>query len=355
MSAPLRVLVVEDSITVRKHIVDVLVASGGVEVVGEAPDGKAAIRLCQQLKPDVITMDMMLPIMTGVSATEYIMAYCPTPILIVSASTNRGELFKTYDALAAGAIDVLEKPLGIESDTDWEQRLVAAVRMVARIRAIRHPRARLGRLGQSRPSSTENRVPVSAGTRVVAFGASTGGPNALLNVLRGLPAAFPLPILVVLHISEPFAPALAEWLDTQLPLQVRYAIDGEPLPVHGCVVMAPPNRHLELSHGRLKLTQGDERHSCRPSVDVLFESIALDRGAGSVACLLTGMGRDGAQGLLAIRQQGGITVAQDEATSVVFGMPAEAIKLNSAMHVLPLGDIPSLLHRVAWGREEVFP
>src|SRR5215207_5020637 len=143
-----RILVVEDSPTVRRRLVEILEADPDVELVGEAGDGKRAIELCEQHRPDLITMDMMLPVMSGLAATEYIMAHCPTPILVVSASTNRGELFKTYDALAAGAVDVLEKPRGDDSDEGWDERFIAAVRMVARIKVITHPRARLGILGR---------------------------------------------------------------------------------------------------------------------------------------------------------------------------------------------------------------
>src|ERR1700679_724416 len=140
---PIRVLVVEDSVSVRKRLVDVLTGDPGVEVVGEAADGKEAIALCQSLRPDVVTLDMVLPIMSGLAATEYIMAHFPTPILIVSASTNRGELFKTYEALAAGAVDVFEKPRGDERDGEWERRFIAAVKLIAKIKVITHPRARL--------------------------------------------------------------------------------------------------------------------------------------------------------------------------------------------------------------------
>jgi two-component system chemotaxis response regulator CheB len=349
----IRVLVVEDSLTIRKHLVNVLSEAPGLEVIGEAPDGKSGIELCQRLRPDVVTMDMMLPVMTGVAATEYIMAYCPTPILIVSASTERGELFRTYDALAAGAVDVLDKPLGDELDQDWERRLVAAVRMVSRIRVITHPRARLARLGRIGPAAAPPPAPavvVSDERVVVAIGASTGGPGALRTVLSALPPDFSLPILVVLHISEPFGRSMTEWLDAQLGLEVRYPIDGErlPAPGRGCVLMAPPNSHLEVAAGRrLRLGAGPERHSCRPSVDVLFESLAREMGQQTIACLLTGMGKDGAQGLLDIKQRGGLTLAQDEATSVVFGMPGEAVKLGAAHHVLPLPAIGPLLVRAA--------
>jgi two-component system chemotaxis response regulator CheB len=345
---PVRVLVVEDSLTVSKRIVEAFERAPDFEVVGEARDGKTGIELCQSLRPDVITMDMMLPVMTGLAATEYIMAYCPTPILIVSASTNRGELFRTYDALAAGALDVIEKPLGDEPDGEWEAKLVESARIVSRIRVITHLRARLG--GSDGGASAREPAPAGAASGhagVVAIGASTGGPAAVLSVLKALPPSFPLPILLVVHISEPFGRALAEWLDGQTGLAVRYAKDGERLPDPGVgsVLMAPPERHLELRGRRLHLTDALPRHSCRPSVDVLFESLARETGSSTVACLLTGMGRDGALGLLEIRNAGGITVAQDEPTSVVFGMPGEAVRLGAAKHVLPLSDIGPFLAR----------
>jgi two-component system chemotaxis response regulator CheB len=164
--------------------------------------------------------------------------------------------------------------------------------------------------------------------------------------LRGLPQSFPLPILLVIHIGEPFATAFADWLDGMSPIRVAYARDGEALPPagRGRVIMAPPDRHLVLQQGGLRLNRDPERYSCRPSVDVLFESLARESGDKCAACLLTGMGKDGAAGLLQVRQAGGATIAQDEATSVVFGMPQEAARLGAAMRVLPLGDIaPALL------------
>jgi two-component system chemotaxis response regulator CheB len=342
-----RVLVVEDSLTVRKRIVEVLEADPDIEVVGEAEDGKAGIELCQSLRPDIVTLDMVLPVMSGLAATEFIMAYCPTPILIVSASTNRGELFRTYDAMAAGALDVLEKPLGDEIDGAWEEKLVSTVKLISRIKVITHPRARLGAMGQ-RPLGqfSPPEMPAQAGRppRAVAIGVSTGGPAALVEVLQGLPSDFSIPILVVVHLGKPFAPAFAEWLDGQSPLRVLYARDGEPLPAgEGKVLMAPPEHHLILRQGRLRLTQDSERHSCRPSVDVLFASLAQELGAGCVACLLTGMGKDGAEGLLSIRRAGGRTIAQDERTSVVFGMPREAILLGAAEQILPLEKIAPAL------------
>jgi two-component system, chemotaxis family, protein-glutamate methylesterase/glutaminase len=347
--AAVRILVVEDSVTVRKHLCEVLASDRGVEVVGEAGDGKQAIELCLALRPDVVTMDMMLPVMSGLSATEYIMAHCPTPILIVSSSTNRGELFKTYEALAAGAVDVLEKPQGDDGDADWAQRFIATVKLVSRVRVITHPRARLGAFGRPQPPLP---APFAAKTRepgaIIAIGASTGGPAAIVDILRELPPSFPVPLLLVLHIAEPFASSFADWLDGQTGHHVSYARDGDVISRRaGEVLMAPPDFHLTVRGGRAHLGTGPERHSCRPSVDVLFESIAAEYGSGAVACLLTGMGRDGAAGLLQIRRAGGFTIAQDEATSVVYGMPREAVLLGAADRVLPLDEIGPALATLA--------
>jgi len=345
----LRVLVVEDSLTVRRRLCEVMAGDRDIEVVGEAADGRQAIEACRTLRPDVITMDMMLPLMTGLAATEYIMAHFPTPILVVSASFNRGEVFRTFDALAAGAVDVLEKPTGEEADGDWERRLLSSVKMAARIRVITHIRARMN-----------GRAPATLATsrpwcQCVAIGASTGGPGAIVEVLRALPTPTRVPVLVVLHINEPFGTAFADWLDGQTSHRVSFAVDMEPLAgAAGRVLMAPPGRHLVLQHGLLRLTSEAERHSCRPSVDRLFESLAAEQGAGTAACLLTGMGRDGAAGLLAIRRAGGLTIAQDEATSVVYGMPREAAQMGAAERVLPLGEIGPALAAVTMPDREAF-
>jgi two-component system chemotaxis response regulator CheB len=185
--------------------------------------------------------------------------------------------------------------------------------------------------------------------RAVVIGGSTGGPGAVREILQGLPSDFSLPILLVLHLSEPFEDSLMEWLGRATTIPVRGARDGELLPPVGqpMVVMARANRHLRLRGGRLWLTDEPERHSCRPSVDVLFESVARELGPQAMGCLLTGMGRDGAQGLQALRQAGATTLAQDEASSVVFGMPREAIRLGAAQHVVGLRELPGWLRALA--------
>jgi two-component system chemotaxis response regulator CheB len=345
----LRVLVVEDSLTVRRRLCETLAAEADIEVVGEAEDGRRAIELCQSLRPDVATIDMMLPLMTGVAATEYIMAHCPTPILIVSSSTNRGELFRTYDALAAGAVDVLEKPRGDEPEGEWERRFVDAVRMVARIRVITHLRARYARSpapeAATPPRASGQKV---SGCRLIALGASTGGPGAIVEVLRGLAPKVQAPVLLVLHINEPFGTAIADWLDAQTTRRVIVARHGQPIAeLAGCVALAPPGHHLVVRGGMTQLTRGPELHSCRPSVDVLFDSVAAECGPSAVGCLLTGMGRDGAAGLLAMRRAGAVTIAQDEETSIVYGMPREAALLGAASRILPLEAIGAALSDLA--------
>lgn len=342
--ARIRVLLVEDSMTARKRFCEVLSGDPDFDLVAEAEDGKKAIEFCQEPPPDVITMDMMLPVMSGLAATEYIMAHCPTPILIVSSSTNRGELFKTYEALAAGAVEVLEKPNGNEMNGSWERKFVSTIKLVSRIRVITHPRGRLGTLGHPQGQRQPIHFPcvsVSRGhLKLIAVGASTGGPSAIVDVLRGMPATLSIPILLVLHINEPFGAAFADWLDGQTEWRVRYARDEEPISsIGGRVIMAPPGFHLVVRDGRLHLTLDPELHSCRPSVDVLFQSVARECGSSAAACLLTGMGRDGASGLLDIRRAGGFTIAQDEGTSVVYGMPREAVLLGAAERVLPLSEI----------------
>jgi two-component system chemotaxis response regulator CheB len=338
----IRVLVADDSSTVRARLVEVLSGDPRFEVVGEAADGFEAIAMCERLRPDVVTLDLMMPRMTGLQATEHIMAFTPTPIVIVSSSVNRGEAFRSFDALSAGAVEIVEKPAGDDTDDRWERRLLDTVRLVSRIKVMTHPRAKLER----RPSPGP---PLFQGScSLIAIGVSTGGPAALSELLGALGRDFPLPILLVTHLSPLFAAPFVEWLDAMSPLPVRFARDGEPLPApgQGVVVVAPHDVHMIVEQSRLRLVATEERHSCRPSADVLFESLARRDAAGVVACLLTGMGRDGAEGLLAIRRAGGTTVAQDEASCAVFGMPRAAIELGAAEHVLSLSQMAPILK--AW-------
>src|SRR5579863_7198162 len=315
-----------------------------------AADGSAVTELCRRLGPDVITMDVMMPVMDGVTATEFIMAHCPTPILVVSATSNRGHGLPTFDALAAGAVDVLDKPSGGAVDGVWESKLIAAVKMVSRIKAIRRSsinrRSRVVSAGAKLLEPIVPPVLESEEAVIVAIGASIGGPGAIIKILSQIPTAFPLPILLIIHVTPEFAPALVQWMATSSKKhRVRVAVDGEPMPRPGSreILMAPPDRHLVVGEGRLWTTDSPERHLCRPSIDELFESVARECGSQAIACLLTGMGKDGARGLLAVRQSGGHTIAQDEASSVVFGMPREAIALDAAEVIAPLEAVAATL------------
>lgn len=356
----IRVLVVEDSPTARRHIVATLQADADFQVVGEARDGEEAIRLCERLHPDVMTLDMMLPNGTGVDVTEHIMAYQPTPIVIVSASLNRGELLHTYDALAAGALEVVEKPKAQESSDAWARQFVSIVKLASRIKVITHPRKRLRRASSHTSAAAaalepfpqhDDTPPSVPGGRysLVAIGASTGGPAAVAQILSALRPPIPLPIILVIHIGQPFGAALAEWLGTLLPMPVKEAKHGDPIPPPGApsLILAPPDKHLMLAGGRMMLDNGPERHSCRPSIDVLFESVASEVGSRAIGCLLTGMGRDGAAGLSAMKQAGAMTLVQDESTSVVFGMPREAIRLGAAKRILPVHEFAPTLQTLA--------
>lgn len=348
----IRVLVMEDSLTVRRYLVDVLSADAQFDVVGEAADGRAGIELCQRLKPDVATVDIVMPVMSGLAAVEYIMAYCPTPILIVSSSFNRGDVFKTLDALAAGAVDVLEKPTDNCNDAQWGQRFCKTVALVSRLKVITHPAAKLRpRVIDPPPLIDPLQAADPGNTRydLVAIGASTGGPAALQQLLSALPKRFNLPILLVIHLDRRFDNAFVEWLQGFTTLTVRVATDGMKLPGRGDpqIIVAPADRHMIVNEGRLRLTADKERHYCRPSVDTLFESLAGEIGARTIACLLSGMGVDGAAGMLALRGAGAMTLAQDEATSIVFGMPRKAIELGAARQILPLPEFAPALVRLA--------
>jgi two-component system chemotaxis response regulator CheB len=343
---PLRVIVADDSLTLRKSLLRALTHSGDIEVIAEARDGEELVSLCLQHRPDVITLDVVMPRLDGVRATEEIMARAPTPILVVSAAENRGDQFNTLQALAAGAVDVLEKPRSPAGFERFAEQLRRAVRLVARIPVITHPRARLPRPATPTVAHGEPQDDWRGPLSMLALGASTGGPQVVAEILRDLPASLPFPVLVVLHIGPSFGLGLAAWFDGLTKLMVQQAKSGQPyLPGH--VYVCPPDHHMVVRAERIWLTQEPERHSCRPSVDVLFESIAENIGPRAAGCLLTGIGRDGAGGLLAMRRAGALTIAQDEESCTVYGMPREAIELGAARRVANPGEIVAQVRALA--------
>jgi two-component system, chemotaxis family, protein-glutamate methylesterase/glutaminase len=292
-------------------------------------------------RPDLVIMDVMMPIMDGIAAVSEIMSACPTPILVLSANVDSSDNRSAFSALRHGALDVMEKPQGLitEAFNEVAAQLIDKVKSLARIRVIHHYR-RLRPAGALRPPPP----PLSGDKRtLLAIGASTGGPKAVLALVKELPRQTEAAILIVQHIAAGFAAGFAEWLNRESPCTVRLARHGDALE-NGIALVAPTGMHMLVRAGRIALEDSPPRNCCRPSVDALFHSIAAEPLAiRTVGVLLTGMGRDGAEGLAALKGQGACTIAQDEATCAVFGMPRAAIELQAAQRVLPLNDIPGAL------------
>ncbi|BDG06086.1 chemotaxis-specific protein-glutamate methyltransferase CheB [Anaeromyxobacter oryzae] len=340
----IRVLVVEDMPTARQLVVGILSSDPEIEVVGQAADGTEAVEAVRRLRPDAITMDVMMMPMDGIQATGLIMAERPTPIVIVT-SLDVNEVTLSMRALGAGALAALPKPRGPGSPAFAEdaRRLLTTVKAMSRVALLRRPAAAAPATAVPAPRSGPR-------GRVVAIAASTGGPAALQRVLARLPAAFPAPILVVQHIALGFAEGFARWLASAGPLPVRVATDGQPLAA-GTVYVAPDDRHLGVSSdgARIALSDAPPVSGFRPSGTHLFKSVAAAFGVGSVGVILSGMGRDGVEGLRLLRTAGGRIVAQDEASSAVHGMPGAAVEAGLADAVLPPDAIPERLVRWVGG------
>ncbi len=341
MSAPTRVLVVDDSAIVRKLLGDALRADPDIEVVGGAADPFIARDMILQHKPDVITLDIEMPRMDGLTFLKRLMAHHPLPVIIVSSLTQAGSA-ASIEALRSGAIDVIPKPGGPYSVGQ------VADKLRHRVRALREGRVRLApvKIPESRPVAAEKSVvPNRRVNGLILIGASTGGTQAIEAVLTRLPADVP-PIVIVQHMPANFTRAFAERLDRICPMRVIESAGGEVLE-RSTAYIAPGDYHLVVErHGlqvRTALRQGPPVHHQRPAVDVLFHSAARLAGLPMVAAVLTGMGSDGADGLLALRRAGAETIAEDEQSCVVFGMPREAIARGGAAHVVTLFRLPAML------------
>ncbi|HEY6009516.1 MAG TPA: chemotaxis-specific protein-glutamate methyltransferase CheB [Geobacteraceae bacterium] len=336
----IKVVLADDSALTRAVVRDIFSATPDISVVGEAENGRDAVALTELLKPDLVIMDLLMPVMDGLASIEEIMDRCPTPILVLSATVDEREVSQAFSAIRKGALDVMEKPAGtgLVNNCGFGNRLVEKTRLLARIRVIHHRRRRVR-------EELPLKIAYHTGElKILAIGASTGGPKAVMSIVRTLPADFAASVLIVQHIATGFAKGFVHWLNSESRMQVRLAADGDPVAAGG-VLVAPNDCHMVVESGRIRLTADPPVNCCRPSIDVLFHSLAEEFGAQTVGVLLTGMGRDGARGLLHIKAQGGVTIVQDEESSAVFGMPKAAIGLNAADEVLPLTGIPTAVAR----------
>ena len=344
-----RVLVVDDSPVVRELIVYLLEADPWIQVIGTAANGEEALEAVKQKSPDVVTMDYHMPTLNGLDATRQIMETHPVPIVIVSGSSARDEVASAFRLLEAGALAVVEKPRGIgqAGHAAAAKQLVQTVKLMAEVKVVRRwPRRNVG--VSATPAHREIELkPIHAEVKLVAIGASTGGPVVLKTILAGLPKNFPVPILIVQHIAAGFTQGLVEWLAQTTGFPVHVAThDAYPLPGHAYV--APAGSQMKLAPDGAIVLNGDApENGHRPSVSYLFRSIVTTWGHHVIGVLLTGMGKDGAEELKLMKEKGAVTIAQDFETSVVHGMPGVAIELNAATHILSPEEIAAVLGSLA--------
>lgn len=344
----IRVMIVEDSAVIRALLKHIIKRDPRLEVAATAESGEQALQILERLSPDVIAMDIRLPGMDGLEATRRIMSRKPIPIVVVAGSVaSQARDATTMEALRAGALTVLEKPAGT-THADYEtlaERLCTQLAIMSQVKLVRQHAAR--RHGSGWACVARHRGAYS----MLGIVCSTGGPAALVPLLRVLGPDFPLPILMVQHITASFLPGFASWLAGVCPFSVVVVKGGE-IPALHTVYLAPPDRHLLLKSGRLYLDSGELECGQRPSGTVLFQSMARRLGGSALGVLLTGMGEDGATGLLEIREAGGYTIAEDQSTAVVYGMPAAAVRLGAVCESLPLHAIaPKVLDLVAAWRD----
>ncbi len=333
----IKVLVVEDSFVVRENLKYILEMDPGIQVVGMANDGQEAIEAAKRLKPDVITMDINMPKMNGFLATRRIMETCPTPIIIVSASWDPDEVKKTFQAVEAGAVSILRKPQG-PGHPDFERNareIVQTVKQMSEIKVVTR-RPKLQPAKDYHTVESEVAPPVRrTGIELVAIGASTGGPLVLQTILSLLPDNFPAPIIIIQHIAQGFIQGLVDWLNQSTGFPVHQATPGEYM-LPGHAYFGPDDYNMGVSRRRqISLSQDEIENYFRPSISYLFRSVARTYGANAAGVLLTGMGIDGAKELKLMKDSGAVTIAQDNETSVVFGIPGEAVRLGAAQFVLP--------------------
>lgn len=340
----IRILIAEDSAVQRHLLTYLLEEAGGFEVVGTARDGVEAVAQTEALRPDIVLMDCHMPRTDGIEATRLIMERCPTPIVMTSATVTATDAKFIFEAIRSGALAVVAKPIALDSPAGQRQ-LADALRILRLMSDVKVVGRRAGRPGSPvRAPEIIPRREVSVPVRAVAIAGSTGAPGVIADILAGVGPGLPAPILIVQHIAKGFVAGFASWLAQKTGVQVYLAQQGMPL-TPGAAFVAPDDAQMGVDSGqRIRLaTDAPEEDGFRPAANYLFRSVAQTFGRNAIGVLLTGMGRDGASGLLQMRQAGGLTAVQDEASCAVFGMPGEAVQLGAAMNVLPPTEIAQLI------------
>ena len=343
----LKIAIVNDSMMAAESLRRVVDSVAAYRLVWVAYDGREALQKCRQLCPDIILMDLIMPEMDGVAATRAICAEFQCAILVVTASVD-GHAGKVFEAMGAGALDAVNTPvLGPSGDSAGADALIGKINTIATLlrgAPLRHSSVR---------SSAIPRPPVGGGVPLIAIGASTGGPSALCDVLRALPPNPGVAIAIVQHVDEQFVASFTRWLDEQVPMRVRAAQPGEPLAIDTVLVCGREDHLILGADGQLDYNPEPRTLAYRPSVDVFFHSLAENHKNQAVGVLLTGMGKDGAAGLKAMRARNWCTIAQDQASCAVYGMPKAAKELDAAKEILPLGNIGPRL--AEWAEQASVP
>lgn len=350
MAQDIRILLAEDSPTVRRYLLSLIEETADMRVVGEARTGAEAVSMVESLRPDVISMDIQMPDMDGLEATRRIMASSPTPIVVVSGLLE-ADVALSLQAIEAGALAVVGKPPDRQNPAFAEKsrQLLTTLRAMAGVKVISRRIQRRIETGNLPQLETASIAEKSGRPEIVAIGASTGGPSALLRLLQTMPADFAVPIVIVQHMPNEFIAGLARWLAGGCSLKIEVARDKMPLE-RGTVIVANGGSHLTIARQggqlvtRLLEERGEHRH--QPSVDMLMDSVAKVCGSSAIGVILTGMGDDGARGLLAMRQAGAQTLVQDEASSTVFGMPRAALEIGAAQELVPLSKLASKIAKL---------
>jgi len=348
----IKVLIVDDSKVVQELMEHILTSDPDISIVGIASSGHEAIKLTREKRPDIITMDFHMPDMDGSDATRSIMETTPTPIIIVSGSMGTTDITRSFELIEAGALAVVLRPPGTQHPgfNNARRELIQTIKLMSEVKVVRHYHRK-----HKVPVKSASVIPAANGInrdlKLVAIGASTGGPAALQKILTGLPKEFPLPIVIVQHISPGFLTGFVQWLSTSSGIALQIASDGEKIKA-GTAYMAPDGFHMGVQQGLvIMLSTLPPENGLKPSVGHLFRSVAQVVGKNAIGVLLTGMGKDGAAELKEMRDKGAITIAQDEESSVIFGMPGEAFKIGAAGHVLPLDRIVEFLTELVKPKE----